>query len=1186
MSDKGFWYREKGKSKGSPEDEKDVEGKNEKKRDKNRERSSELRGDRPNKDKPFFKREKNELKLDLREKKNEDKEIVPFKALFTPSHKFDYSSSLKKGEKEEASTLKKNGSIDADSNLDITSDSTPKLEKEEEKKGVVKNDDNRQQSVVLPDKIEKGYNKNSKEKLKEPTDKTLIVGWVDLEPIRDPKVLEDYKDNKPISKVQENFVDTPTKLKHDKEALDNHIIIDANDLELKEELFIKENDEELNKISEVSKSLEYNANLSNIRNNLIEPKAIKITSEDLNLIDVKERKKEVKEKKSNREVNDNPPQEKLKTIQKLHEKREKNEEINKITPQRINRIDQPIDISNIDIKIKSIEISNQSTFEEPFKTYKLNPSKKSQLNIYHLEKNSSNKEEKDSNSKEIESNRETQSEIENERRNDAKTETKPNSNEFNRKEKKSNIISKEEDVRLNHKNKESCEIWRNLQKEALWIKYLRVNLLKYKGEYNSEETKALLNQLLYLYKNCRYCYKLKQKLNQKRNNGKLTNEDVKLLEKISKFLKSISPFEEEIFKSYVDFRRRFYNKQMTKNQVYPFLEHLYRKLNALQFSKDWKDYIKNHKELLQNLGNGDVAHILQILNKDEIDGDDIKLIASKLSILETKQLIEIFGYLFKLHTHNYIRWGFDFYPHVKQQIIIDFIEKNRSLRRFSETSIDGYHTQISKNKIINQPTSINEKALFEKLENWKGSSPYYPYFRKFIEDLVKLLNNFGILTTNNLNELEEVVSIGKSGIHGMLWSLKEGSERNHFNIGEETLDKWFIQLQMKITQSRLKINKGMYLKDLHGLFNDYYRISGMNSSNVLYKPFRMMIAQLVEYLYQLNLIQEINYKSLDTLIGIRGFCSKSFYKLKNDFNFIPQNIITFKTSLLKNIEPMKLPLNQIKRIKDIINEFLSEIAQKNEINDLLVDYKDSPFKKLIHNLMSLDNVFGQIGKKSVLARLYFQSYDVWKKALPTLNSNAEPVRLPLYKIWRIVYCSQMWTVKTFTDKGLNIEIDMLEKLKEQIKLKIDEWVFENPYKEPYVCELPTRKTRKFYKIQQFEKNYQYSEYELIQLLWMACVAYTNNLSFSFSQMNKRLNYKNLRNVLSQGDVNINIDKLKGILLTINKWAGEEAKVISQNTKIKGMVEMPYSYKMKIYRRVMDEISEYIGIHRCKRTILH
>ncbi|MBY8983372.1 MAG: hypothetical protein KGD57_10505 [Candidatus Lokiarchaeota archaeon] len=46
--------------------------------------------------------------------------------------------------------------------------------------------------------------------------------------------------------------------------------------------------------------------------------------------------------------------------------------------------------------------------------------------------------------------------------------------------------------------------------------------------------------------------------------------------------------------------------------------------------------------------------------------------ASILSKLDIEDLIEPFEYLFELHTHNYIRWDFD------------FIEKNRNLKRINK----------------------------------------------------------------------------------------------------------------------------------------------------------------------------------------------------------------------------------------------------------------------------------------------------------------------------------------------------------------------------------------------------------------------------------------------------------------------------------------------------------------------
>jgi len=177
---------------------------------------------------------------------------------------------------------------------------------------------------------------------------------------------------------------------------------------------------------------------------------------------------------------------------------------------------------------------------------------------------------------------------------------------------------------------------------------------------------------------------------QKRNP---TENEIAKIKNLMKMIKNLNPLREEIFDNLRAFKN-FYNKNIKwfesriNAEREDFTKHLGKKLQQIKnqsnnnksiidLDNNWKKALKKAVGSIKQIDHSEKHIIIQILNKSELTESEIKNLALILSKLETDPLIGIFGETFRLHTQNYVKWGFDFYRNIKIDILKQyFIRKN------------------------------------------------------------------------------------------------------------------------------------------------------------------------------------------------------------------------------------------------------------------------------------------------------------------------------------------------------------------------------------------------------------------------------------------------------------------------------------------------------------------------------
>jgi len=108
---------------------------------------------------------------------------------------------------------------------------------------------------------------------------------------------------------------------------------------------------------------------------------------------------------------------------------------------------------------------------------------------------------------------------------------------------------------------------------------------------------------------------------------------------------------------------------------------------------------------------------LQILNRSELAEQEIKKLALILSKLETDQLIGILGGSFRLHTQNYVKWGFDFYRNIKIDILYNYLSAQNTVPYTTLQFVLSLKSKVS--EILSRNVS-NETLSSEILNQKKG----------------------------------------------------------------------------------------------------------------------------------------------------------------------------------------------------------------------------------------------------------------------------------------------------------------------------------------------------------------------------------------------------------------------------------------------------------------------------------
>jgi hypothetical protein len=469
-------------------------------------------------------------------------------------------------------------------------------------------------------------------------------------------------------------------------------------------------------------------------------------------------------------------------------------------------------------------------------------------------------------------------------------------------------------------------------------------------------------------------------------------------------------------------------------------------------------------------------------------------------------------------------------------------------------------------------------ALYDKAAKQEGPSKYANHFRLFIDNLFRLLSDKNLIT--DLNKLNTIlkVSVFVGGEGGGSWERQElgdfiddMSNGRKWNIDEINLDNWFVLIENKINSIGRIIDKQGLIRDIQTLFENYLFISGYMRKNTFYRILRLLPLRIGEILKESGDIRYNNYNQIDELIG-RKSCQSLCARVSQRQDTIPDSgsAIGFLSSVLAHAT--ELSLTQIEEIKKIVSDYVEIVNVHKGIKDHLVRYPDCPRKDLIQRIMTKIPFLKDAPSRNAISRLLFGNTryidDGFLDSRRTNREDPTPrllKRPKLFTVWRIILTSMKWTPEAFLEFGVALDRSTINFLRTEVKTVVDEWVFENNYPSVYIYESPRRRVSS-HRFTTFDKYYLLPEYELIQYLWLASAVHADKLDYGLNTLAKDLEYGQLDIILHTAEHDISIKGLRNIFKKINKWAGEEASIVSL-----GVAGIPISEKLGVYREALEKI---------------
>lgn len=118
-----------------------------------------------------------------------------------------------------------------------------------------------------------------------------------------------------------------------------------------------------------------------------------------------------------------------------------------------------------------------------------------------------------------------------------------------------------------------------------------------------------------------------------------------------------------------------------------FIKHLNQKLQNLKIDeatpqvvkKNWKEILKENLHKITTLSLNQKSQIVKIIQKDTLNEEDKREFVSVLKKLPIEDLISLLGKDFEKHSKNYVKWGWDFYEYIKEDMLTSYIKKNESI---------------------------------------------------------------------------------------------------------------------------------------------------------------------------------------------------------------------------------------------------------------------------------------------------------------------------------------------------------------------------------------------------------------------------------------------------------------------------------------------------------------------------
>jgi len=451
-------------------------------------------------------------------------------------------------------------------------------------------------------------------------------------------------------------------------------------------------------------------------------------------------------------------------------------------------------------------------------------------------------------------------------------------------------------------------------------------------------------------------------------------------------------------------------------------------------------------------------------------------------------------------------------------------------------------------------------------------SPYLQLFDIFVDDLKNILADAGLLSRTSNGRvynslLEEIVK--RVTIRDLRSSM--GAAKHQVgNIGEDSLDIWFIRIQNEILGSSKVIHKEPTILQVEQLFERYYDDSKYSSQNPLYREARYLLFKFGE------IVGKDSFKDLSSYLH---------YSVEYIFDGMKAKVnkLTSISSLITSINTYamaSLSTQDQNKVIELLNDYLARydyFAKLKALRSPIRSYREFLIYNLQLRLFSHSSLTKSISDAS-LSQIFFGDRDYLTNIF--LSSKQILMRPDYYVLMRIKTMTFALTVPGLKNEGIIITPASLKLLKQDIRDEVNRFMTKNPYEASYINENPRRgrgRVRRVYS-QEFLQDEQY----LVSAIFTAYAIHEDNpmLTFNFFKENKI--YKGgLTGLLSQGKKNLGRKALKKIAYQVGQFYREALAGTSQNTNI----QISQAELIQIYYQAIKQIISYKRIRKISFTTL-
>jgi len=267
----------------------------------------------------------------------------------------------------------------------------------------------------------------------------------------------------------------------------------------------------------------------------------------------------------------------------------------------------------------------------------------------------------------------------------------------------------------------------------------------------------------------------------------------------------------------------------------------------------------------------------------------------------------------------------------------------------------------------------------------EGMSPYTPHFLVFRDRLIKFVEDYNIIDLNGKTRTQAEYEVSKvmtpsgteTAIETKLSKLRSG---DHFDLFEDTLFRWYVELEEEIYTKLGGTKQDYALTDLKVLFTNQLKLYGHLKKNPLYFDARITVYKIARMLYSTEYYEtKENSKYSYNVAYKSGFPFAPKWFRFNNPHHIPNkgtwlgHLEKIENRLIeKGADSMDLVII-LGNVKILLSAFEEKVKLRRNFEEIFKDTPESERKQLLRDIVNCPytDVLQRIDNQIILSRLLF-----------------------------------------------------------------------------------------------------------------------------------------------------------------------------------------------------------------------